>query len=83
MITVKRTCASSNRIDDDKIVFNSFNIEMTNTHAVRFAMIHKYMFDNDKFDRVEMVRTLNEIIDVGMYEMAQNIKTLTARRKEQ
>ena len=82
-VIVQRSCASSNRVDDEKIAFNSFSILMTNTHAARFAMIHRYMFDNDKFDRVEMVRTLEEIIDVGMFEMAQNIKTLTARREEQ
>ena len=74
MITVKRSCASSNKVESDKIVFNSFVIEMTNTHAARFAMIHEYLFD-DKFDRVQMARTLEEIIDAGMYLMAKEIKT--------
>lgn len=73
-VIVKRSCNSSNRVEPEKIVFNSFVIEMTNTHAARFEMIHEYLFD-DRFDRVEMARTLEEIIDAGMYLMAQEIKT--------
>ena len=82
MITVKRSCNSSNRVEPEKIVYNSFIIEMTNTHAARFAMIHEYLFD-DKFDRVEMARTLEDIIDEGMFAIAQNIKALTARKGEE
>lgn len=82
MITVKRSCNSSNRVEPDKIVFNSFIIDLTNVHAARFAMIHEYFFD-DRFDRVEMARTLTEIIDIGMYQIAQEIKTSTIRKDEE
>ena len=73
MITVKRSCNSSNRVEPERIIFNSFVIEMTATHATRFASIHKYLFD-DRFDRVQMACTLEDIIDIGLFEMIQNIK---------
>ena len=71
MIIVKRSCNSSNRVDDDRIVFNSFIIEMTNEQAKKFAAIHKYLHDDSTFDRVMMARTLEEIIDTGMAHLSK------------
>ena len=73
MITIKRSCSSSNRIEDDKIVFNSFTIILTNDQRCSFEDIHRYLHDDDNFDRVLMVRTLEEIIDTGIYHLGRMV----------
>ena len=65
-ITVRRSCNSSNRVEDDRVIFNSFIVDMTDIHAETFIAIHKYLHDDSGFDRVMMTRTLEEIIDTGL-----------------
>ena len=66
---VRRSCSSSNRIEKDRIVFNSFVIELTNEHARAFRDIQNYLHDDESMDRVFMVRTLETIIDEGIQAM--------------
>ena len=81
MIIVKRSCNSSNRVDDDKIVFNSFIIEMTGHHAKRFAALQKWMMDDDKFDRVLMARMLENIIDEGLFTLNQSMEQMIVEKR--
>ena len=69
-VLVKRSCNSSNRIDDDRVIFNSFIIYMTDMQSDRFKAIHKYLHDDNGFDRVLMARTLEEIIDTGLAHLS-------------
>ena len=66
MIIVKRQCNSSNVVDEDRVIFNSFTVQLTNEASEKFKAIHKYLHDDDGFDRVLMARTLEEIIDNGL-----------------
>ena len=66
---VRRSCNSSNRVDDDRIIFNSFIIDLSNDHARAFGDIHRYLHDDEGFDRVLMARTLEAIIDEGIQAM--------------
>ena len=66
---VRRSCNSSNRVDDDRIIFNSFIIDLSNDHARAFGNIHRYLHDDEGFDRVLMARTLEAIIDEGIQAM--------------
>ena len=66
---VRRSCNSSNRVDNDRIIFNSFIIELSNDHAKAFGDIHRYLHDDEIFDRVLMARTLEAIIDEGIQAM--------------
>ena len=70
---VRRSCNSSNRVDDDRIVFNSFIIELSNDHARAFGDIHRYLHDDEGFDRVLMARTLEAIIDEGIYALMHQV----------
>ena len=76
-IIVQRSCASSNRVDDEKIVFSSFTINFTRDQRNTFEDIHRYLHEEDrmtdaeKFDRVRMARTLEEIIDTGIHHLGQ------------
>ena len=78
-VTVKRSCASSNRVDDDIITFNSFTIILINNQRNAFEDIHRYLHEEDrtidaeKFDRVLMARTLVEIIDTGIHHLARMV----------
>jgi len=78
-VIVQRSCASSNRIDDEKIAFSSFTINLTRDQRNAFEDIHRYLHEEDrmtdaeKFDRVRMVRTLEEIIDTGIHHLARMI----------
>ena len=78
-VIVQRSCASSNRIDDEKIAFSSFTINLTRDQRNAFEDIHRYlheedrMIDAEKFDRVRMVRTLEEIIDTGIHHLARMV----------
>jgi len=78
-VIVQRSCASSNRIDDEKITFSSFTINLTRDQRDAFEGIHRYLheenmtIDADKFDRVLMARTLEEIIDTGIHHLARMI----------
>jgi len=65
-VLVKRSCSSSNRVEDHRVIFNSFIVDMTDIHAETFIAIHKYLHDDSEFDRVMMARTLEEIIDTGL-----------------
>lgn len=72
-VIVQRSCASSNRIDDEKITFSSFTINLTRDQRNAFEDIHRYLHDDDNFDRVLMVRTLEEIIDTGIHHLARMV----------
>lgn len=76
-VIVQRSCASSNRIDAEKIAFSSFTINLTRDQRDIFEDIHRYLHEEDrtvdaeKFDRVRMARTLEEIIDTGIHHLGQ------------
>ena len=66
MITVKRSCNSSNIVGEEKITFNSFVIILTEYDAKAFRDIHLALHDDETMDRVLMTKTLEKIIEEGI-----------------